>query len=232
MKYSKLPRIYLKDKLTKSDIIEFDKENLNYLTKVLRMRDGFDIRVFNEIFGEFHAKINIQGKRVYAELIDNIRMPSEKDIKIYVFAPVIKLNKFEEICDSVTQLGADYIIPCVFDRSQKIDFKIERINKIIFEATRQCERLDFPVYRKPVQLNDIQFDDFNHIFFANEHENQDNRFSRDLKGNVAFFIGPEGGLTNEEIEFLSSKAAKSISLGDNVLRSEVAAIALMSKILL
>lgn len=230
MKYSKFPRIYYQNNISESKIINFDAEDANYLTKVLRLKNGFDIRVFNENDGEYFAKLNLTTKAISAKIIKIFRKAHASDKKIYLFAPIVKAPKFEEICDKATQIGVNFIIPTNYERSQKVNLNFERINKIIHESARQCDRLDIPQLGNILNLSDVVFEKYDSVFMANEHENQEFK-SHKPSGKIAFIVGPEGGLSGDEIEFLN-KDAFSVSLGDNVLRSETAAIALMSKILL
>ncbi len=229
MKYSKLPRIYLKDKIIAETNYSLDSEQDNYLKNVLRIRDGFDIRVFNENDGEFLAKFSSDKKSSSITAKSQIRTKLGKKNRLTLFMPVIKSDKFEQAIDAAIQIGVDEIIPVITDRVQRRDINYERIEKIIKESVRQSERLDFPILKSEKELREIDFLKYDYVFFANEQESAEKQLKS--SPNLAAIVGPEGGFTEEEIEFLTSKTnIISISLGNNVLRSEVAAIALLSKI--
>lgn len=229
MKYSKLPRLYMEDELSPDKLLLLNNENYNYLKNVLRLKNGFKLRVFNEKNGEFIANFDSDGKILLTEQFRNIH---QYQPKITLLASIIKQDKFELICDMATQIGVTSIIPIITIRVQKKDINYERLNKIILEATRQSERFDIPKLNQAIELKEIKNLFFDKIYFANEQEQREFKNSSNLK-NIAALIGPEGGFTDEEINFLNNLSnVESISLGHNVLRAETASIALLSKIII
>jgi 16S rRNA (uracil1498-N3)-methyltransferase len=231
MKYSKLPRIYENTKLSGSEIIVISPENHNYLKNVMRLKNGFNLRVFNEREGEYFAIYINEKNYSKVKISEKYREIKEKKISINLLVANIKSDKFEMVCDYSTQLGVSSITPIITSRTQKKEINIDRAQKIILEAVRQSERLDFPVLSQITNLEDIDFSLYDNSYFANENET--NPKSIELLGqNISVLIGPEGGFTDEEIEYLISQGLSSISIGENVLRSELASAVMITKLLL
>ena len=230
MKYSKLPRIYESSKLIESSIIDITLENHNYLKNVMRIKNGFSLRVFNENDGEYFAVYLTEKNSSKIKISEKYRERKERKKFVNLLVANIKSDKFEMVCDYSTQLGVSSITPIITSRTQKKEINIYRAQKIILEAVRQSERLDFPILRHITKLEDIDFSLYDNSFFANENETSDSS-SLNYGSNIAALIGPEGGFTDDEIEYLASQGITSISLGKNVLRSELASLVMISKLI-
>lgn len=231
MKYSKLPRIYVAEFLEIKREFALDPDNYNYIKNVLRLKDGFFIRVYNESGVEYIASIKLGNKTGSFQIIEKFREKTLAQKEICLFVAIIKADRFELICDMATQMGVTKIIPIISERVQRREVNEERIKKIIMEAARQSERFDIPEFISPIDLSDIKDTKCKKVFFANETE--ENNLVRHADYNdVGALIGPEGGFTESEIEFLNSlDFVYSVSLGQNVLRAETAAITLLSKVI-
>lgn len=234
MKYSKLPRIYINSELFKGGFPELNESDCHYIKNVLRAKNAEQIRVFNENGGEFFAKVNIQGKTLSLEIQEQFRKPIQNSRGVILLASIIKPDKFEMICDMATQIGVTKIIPIITARVQRKELNRDRLSKIILESVRQSERLTIPILEDEMKLSEISQLELEQIYFANEMEESDGAMQDTSANNsCAFLIGPEGGFTDEEIAFLKALPnITSVSLGNNVLRSETAAIALLAKVLL
>ncbi len=231
MKYSKYPRIYIDVQLLTGKIIPLDKDQLNYLKTVLRLKDGFKLRVFNENDGEYFANLLIKNLECNLKLLEKFRDIIVPRYEVTLLVPLIKLDRFELMCDMVTQLGIVSIIPIITERVQRRELNFDRLNKIVKEATRQSERFISPRVSHQIYLEDIEFGDYNIILFANEMEQNQSSLEFDNVQKIAILVGPEGGFTDYEIRTILSKCnVVSMSLGDSVLRTETAVISMLSLI--
>ncbi len=231
MKYSKLPRIYAAECLEENRTFPFDLENYNYLKNVMRLKDGFSIRVYNERDGEYNAQVKFDSRSGSFKIGEKLREPYAQQIETWLFAAIIKSDKFELICDMATQMGVTKIVPIISERVQKREVNEARLKKIIMEAARQSERLDSPQLFSPLDLKDLKNTECSEIFFANEME-QNEEVLNVNSNNIGVLIGPEGGFTEEEIKFLNNlDFVHSVSLGQNVLRAETAAISMLARVI-
>lgn len=157
-------------------------------------------------------------------------------LNLTVALSLIKKDNFELAIQKMTELGVQQIIPLKTKRSIiKIDDplkKLSRFKTIVKEASEQSERTIMPIISDFMSLQDLDTRLFNHCFFAYERESK-KLFSEYLKqikatDKTLVIVGPEGGFTEEEINYLLNNGFKSISLGKTILRAETAAIHLVS----
>ncbi len=230
MKYSKLPRIYTNASLNSNTTITVDAANSYYIKKVLRLRESEKLRFFNEVDGEFMCVVSAHTDLVQILIQEKLEKPMIGATNIVLMMSIVRPEKFEIACEMATQLGVSAIIPVITARSQKKSINYDRLKKIILESVRQSERIDIPRIELPILLSEINFSEYNKIFFANEDESNNN-IDYSYSGKCAALIGPEGGFTQDEIRsVVSCSNVVSISLGPTILRSETAAVAMLSNI--
>jgi 16S rRNA (uracil1498-N3)-methyltransferase len=229
MKISHLNRVYINSSLVKNQILTIQDSEFHYLKSVLRLKDGQIFRIFNEHSGEFIAQITkINKNNLTVVTKDKIREIIPEKSLILGLA-IIKPERFTEAIKAATSLGVTKIIPIISERSQYRTINYERAIKCIIEATEQSERLCPPELSAVMTLSDFcMSQDIEQIIFASESEIEDNLISKIkyFSNRLAVLIGPEGGFSAEEDAYVNSiSTAQSISLGNTVLRSEIASTA-------
>jgi 16S rRNA (uracil1498-N3)-methyltransferase len=141
---------------------------------------------------------------------------------------VIKKDKLEWVVQKAVELGVTKIIPVISARSEKKDINLNRLNKISIEASEQCGRQDLVEIYQPIKFKDALKQVKGWSFLANF--DGDNFIdclkltNKDKTKPINIFIGPEGGFAEVEIELAKKNNIKIISFGDNILRSETAAL--------
>ena len=225
-------RIYLSSYLSSGNQIALAEEDVHYLTNVLRLKNSGVLRVFNEKDGEYFAEIKqISKKQCFVEIKDKIR-EIVKQGSLNIAMSLIKNDKFFLTLEKITELGATSIQPLICERSQYNKLNMERAFKCLKEATEQSERFEIPTLKTPINLvNLLKSSDYEDIIFCSEKAKpEDNLFNiqKDLAKNLCFVIGPEGGFSPKEFDIISGY--KHVSLGNNILRAETAAFALVSQI--
>lgn len=186
---------------------------------------------------------NISDKNLSYNIIEKITLDTEIDQYITIIQGYPKGDKFEEIIKHGTELGAFEFIPCIMKRTQfKIDekrqnSKIERFKKIAKEASEQSMRNIVPEINSFIKLNQIDFSVYDYVFVCYEeqsklgnHQGFKEKIQSLNKGSkLAFLIGPEGGIDQEEVEYLSELSnVYFISLGKRILRTETASFYVLS----
>ena len=150
-----------------------------------------------------------------------------------------KQDKLELVIQKSVELGVSEIIPVITDRSisrPKDSGKTERLQKIAESAAMQSERGLIPSVRTPHTLEQAVKEKHSHSLWliANESEKTTNLKSiakPDTSTPVGIWIGPEGGFSPNEINYLANAGAKSFTLGPRILRTETAALVALSQIL-
>ncbi len=222
-----------------SDVpIFLTKEQVHYLTNVLRLKNGDLFKVWNEASGEYLAKLNILSKKACAvELVECLRRPLTLPY-LGLAQSIIKNDRMVQALDMATQIGVTEIFPIISKRSQSQKINSDRIERCLIEAAEQSERLCLPSLKKTISLeyfleSENLAKSFDMIIYANEQEGRNHTVAniKTIPDRVLVVIGPEGGFTDAELEILKACSnAVSVSLGSTILRSETAAIALLSQI--
>jgi 16S rRNA (uracil1498-N3)-methyltransferase len=224
-------------------VIEPTDSQTHYLISVLRLKDGAEIRVFNENDGEFLARIvSVSRKKITLHLAEQIRPPvigPETEINQSVtlaFAP-IRRQRMETMIEKATECGVTTLAPVLTTFTQSPHVNLERLRLIATEAAEQSERMSVPHLLKPQKLHDfcaglgtqeMIFCDEAQAGQANAHmlsflQHRKAHQKRDRPAII--LIGPEGGFSDPETRFLLDQTGiHGVSLGSYILRSDTAAI--------
>lgn len=228
----KLHRFYIEENLVnKSDLLITREDLVNQLKNVFRFSNGDQIILFDNSGSDFLFEINsIDKKSVSLKLIEVHGNVSGKLREIFLFASLVKKDNFEWISQKATELGVSHIIPIISSRSEKKDINVERIKKIIIEASEQSGRTTLPVLHEVMNLNSAvsQFGNIKSIAW----EPSAIKFnSSDIDDCVGVYIGPEGGWSEQDLKLFSDNNIQVKSLGPQILRSETAVIVAVSQLL-
>ncbi|MFZ5439398.1 MAG: 16S rRNA (uracil(1498)-N(3))-methyltransferase [Myxococcota bacterium] len=216
---------------------QVDGERLHYLSRVLRLREGDSLEVFDGQGQRFDARVAaLNDARAELELSNRRVEPAARSITIVQGLP--KADKLELVLQKGTELGATAFVPAACARSiVKLDGKEEakqaRWQRIVEEAARQCRRADVPRVHAPAPLAAAvaALAPDTAVLVLDEEERAvplsvaaANASPRPL----ALVIGPEGGLAREEVAALVARGATPITLGALILRTETAALAALA----
>lgn len=223
-------RLFVNNELKKDEQIDLTKNQTHYLLNVMRQKDGDNILIFNGKDGEWVSKIKIESKKLITlNVIEQTR--KQKFLKPCILCQgIIKKEKMDLILEKVTELGVTEIIPVITERTVVRKFNKERAELIVQEAAEQSERLCCPKIKDPIYLENLikSLPEESTVFFLFERNGKDD-YKKEKAKTPVFLIGPEGGFTKKEVDFLKcQKCVKPIWLGEQILRAETAAIASIS----
>ena len=221
-------RLFFSESLSINLSSKLDKSQSHYLSKVMRVNTGEKFSLFNQN-GEWEAKIDkiIKGI-VEFSISKKIRSnTNEKEIWL-AFAP-IKLNYLNLMIQKATELGVTKFIPILTERTIVRKINEKRVNKIIIEASEQSNRLKVPQLEEIVKLDDfLKFNQKTNIIFGDLNTNN-NKLNVKSTEPLCILIGPEGDFTTQEREkILKLKNLIPLKINENILRSETAAISIIS----
>ncbi|MBA4249875.1 MAG: hypothetical protein C0432_05170 [Candidatus Puniceispirillum sp.] len=229
-----IPRVYLQfDELQNEIVIEGD--DAHYLTNVLRKKENDQIVAFNETMGEHVCIIQgIKKNKIYLLLSSKLRQPILPKPLQLIFS-ILKNDTMSWVFEKATELGVTDFFPIHSDYSQKQPFKKDKWQKVIKNATQQCERFDIPKIHDISHFNDIlSFHQESMLFVALERqkEKEENNLKNIAHKNKvkALIVGPEGGWSPSERSILINSNAHLLNLGPYILRAETAVIAALSLI--
>ena len=207
-----------------------DEEESHHITQVFRLELGSVVYLLNGIGSSYRATISsINGGIVSGEIEDTLESFGENKIHIRVAPAIIKRNRFENLLEKVTELGAKEIQPLLTDRSIKRTINIERCKKIIISASKQCQRSHLPIIHKPIDISSW-LNDLEGQCFAAIQEAKDHLSTLNIEKNkvVNVMIGPEGDFSKKEVQTMKNMGVEFYSLGVRRLRTETAALSTMS----
>lgn len=231
MKIRSTNRLYVPQSLGSNVTIVLNGDVVHYINNVLRFKLGDKLRIFNELSGEFVANIVSNSKKeLHLHIEKLLKLPSYSP-KLLLAPCMIKNDKMADMLSMSVQIGVTEIIPLISEHTVHRNFKKDRFEKIAIEAAQQCERGDVPLILDPLSLKELlESKKFDHIIYANENESSNGKLSADIAKleNIVFIVGPEGGFSDKEFDMLKKAGAISVSLGQNILRAETAAIKLLS----
>jgi len=224
-------RIYLDKKLNIDFDLILEKEDAHYLRNVMRLREGDNFFLFNSKDGEFKGEIISSDKKntkvKLISKIENINKPG----KISLIFSLIKSSKLDYLIQKCTEVGVKSFIPVISEKSVAKNLNIKRTEKIIKESCEQSNQLFLPVIHEVEKLEKkLKSFDKNSIIFFADINSPEKKIDELLKNNknreFYLLVGPEGDFSLKERDLLKSmRNCIPISLGQNILRSETAAVA-------
>lgn len=160
-----------------------------------------------------------------------------EDKEIILAIPLLKEQKMDLVLQKATELGVTKIIPVTMERSiVKLDDskevkKIDRWSKICKEASEQSKRNSIPVISNIMTLKELVKEDGIKIVCSTiEKENNLKKFLTEHKNydKIIIVVGPEGGISSKEEEYLVSEGFTRVSLGKRIMRVETVPIFILS----
>ena len=219
--------------------------DVNHIRNVLRLSKGEEIMISDGSKREYLCRIReIRTDSVTADIIDIFDNAAELPTKITLFQGMPKSDKLEFVIQKAVELGVYSIVPVMTKRTVvKLDKdraakKLERYNAISQSAAKQSGRglipevKNFMDFKAAVDLASAM--DMMIIPYEEANGIQESRqVISEIRGKreIGIFIGPEGGFAREEIEYAAQKGARIITLGNRILRTETAGLAVLSVIM-
>lgn len=225
-----LHRFILNFELNKEKVLIKDKEIIFQIRRVLRFRPGKKIILVNNNLGkEALAEIlNFNDNLITVKILEVFESKKEYEKEVRLYIAILKKENFELVCQKTTEIGVKKIIPLITEHTVKLNFKKERILKIIKEAAEQSGRLIIPEFLEIQKFEDAVSNLKNNclnLFFDPSGEKIKN-FEKEILNHkvINVFIGPEGGWSEKEINLVKENGFLIANLGDFTLRAETAAI--------
>ena len=221
-------RLFFQESLSLNLISKLDKSQSHYLFKVMRANIGQTFSLFNES-GEWEAKIKDIKKGIVEFLVIKKLRSTNNEREIWLaFAP-IKLNYLNLMIQKATELGVTRFIPILTERTIVRKLNDKRLNKIITEASEQSNRLKIPKLEKILKLNEFLKLNQNINIIFGDLNTDNSKINFKSPDPLCILIGPEGDFTAKEREnILKLKKLIPLKINHNILRSETAAISMIS----
>lgn len=240
-----VPHFFINSKSFQNGIITVsDKENYNHIAKSLRAKEGENILLIDENQIQYEGKIKkITSNAIEVNILKSYKSNRELNFELYLAQSPLRSDAQSFIIEKATELGAKGVYPIYTDncalKKSVIDKKIDKWQKIMYEASKQCERATIPTCFELTDMESlIKSEKFGRILAFTERSAQEG-LKKYLSENpilanekILVIIGPEGGFSQREFDFFSKNKIKTLSLGNLILKAETAVISALGNIIL
>ena len=211
-------------------------QDAHHLTRVLRVEPGQKFEI-SDNRNVYLAEVETARKDLVIFAILNEIAAPEPRVQTALFASIIRFERFEWMLEKATELGVSAITPIQTDRSEKglehaAGKRLGRWNRIAREASEQSRRRRLPVIESPILLEHALKTADGYRYALEEGEAPPILSvlpdARQPGDRVALLVGPEGGWTDRERTAIAAAGWSPVSLGQNILRAETAAVAALA----
>ena len=223
-----ISRFHFPDRLPAGGEVALPDALAHHALRVLRLRDGEAVVLFDGSGGEVEARLAVRGKAVFAQLGEARAVERESPLRIVLVQALASGDKMDWVVQKAVELGAHAVQPVQAERSvlrlagERADKRVAHWQQVAVAACEQCGRNRVPEIR-PLQALapwlGAHRDALNYVLapggaagFADEPEPKDV---------VHLLVGPEGGWSEVEI----AAFCRPVRLGPRVLRTETAGLA-------
>jgi 16S rRNA (uracil1498-N3)-methyltransferase len=224
----------LPDGLSAHSISLKDPELLHQLIKVLRFKAGDHCILMDGKGKKAESRLELLHKKEAVFEVIHTEEISPQAFQVRLYCGISKKPAtFEFIVQKATELGVSEIIPLVTARCQVQQIgKLNRLQAILKEACEQSERAFAPELKEPMSLKSLLATPPSGILLAGDARADGLKLTDAPKTqDLNLIIGPEGGLTSEELDAIVQSGGQIFLLGENVLRMETAALAALALVL-
>jgi len=220
----------------KDNLFILSTDDLWHIKKVMRMKDEASIEV---VFDKklYICSIHYEKENIVVSFIKEIIEKNTLNSNINIVIPLLKEQKMDFVLQKLAELGASHITLIETERSvvkipsDKFEKKYERWNKILKEASEQSKRTTIPILSEIKKIDYLAgMNGINIVCSTIEKNNTIKKVFQNYKNydTINVVIGPEGGLSLKEENYLNEIGFKSVTLGSNILRVETVPIYILS----
>jgi 16S rRNA (uracil1498-N3)-methyltransferase len=227
-----IPRFYLPQLIKGKEIIITQPAQVHQISRVLRLKPGKVIILFDGSGVEYHTKIKrISSQKIETVLIKQTKPNKESKIKLILNLALLKKNHLEWALQKGTELGVAGFNLLISQRTivrQLSSTKLRRFQKIIEEAAEQCGAVKIPYLKGPFYFEDLITQSFGandlKLIASPQAQNYLRSYRFSSSKIIYLIIGPEGGFSPEELKMAQRYDWQPIKLSSRILRAETAAL--------
>jgi 16S rRNA (uracil1498-N3)-methyltransferase len=230
-----MPRFFLLSEKAENGFFEIRGDDARHISFSLRMRQGEMLTVCDGDGTDYECKIVfMDGETVRLEVVSSHRTVTEPPLEICLYQSVPKGDKFEYIVQKAVELGVSRIVPvyssrCIVKPDPKSEEKkTVRLSRIAHEAAKQCGRGRIPAVMPYMTFAQAVRSCGENAFICYENEKSFSlksylhTLSEKNASALSFFVGPEGGYSEQEVALAAENGIPAVELGPRILRSETA----------
>ena len=235
-----MPRFYIPNPHIQDGLLKIEGDEVKHIRKVLRLKAGDEILVFDGSGKEFEGTIVEEGRSSVTVKVQGIfSSKGDSSLEVTLAQSLLKGEKMDYLIQKATELGVKEIIPFFSSRSVPLLEKSRRPNrhhrweKIAVEASKQCGRGVVPKIESlqdySGMLRAASTDHLRLILWEGDGIKLKEVLERSgEKTKIFFVIGPEGGFSQDEVDKAKRAGFVAVTLGKRILRAETASLCLLS----
>ena len=202
-----------------------NEEESKHACKVMRLKEGDSLLILNGKGQEFNAIIeNAHNKHCSLKILKEREEAKPKEEIHIALAPTKMMDRLEWFLEKATEIGITEISLILCDNSERKVIKKERLEKILVSAMKQSKRLFLPKLNNLISFKEFITNNKNGLIAHCYNKEKSSLKDVFRLNNCPIIIGPEGDFSLEEVEAANINGYKTITLGENRLRTETAAL--------
>ena len=224
-----LPYFYIDSVTVSQQDVQLDEDVSRHVIQVLRMKRKDRLQLTDGKGNSLTTTIVDDRKKKCIVHIDERRFEPQQNRKITIAISLLKnSNRLEWAIEKITEIGIFEIIPILCERTERQNFRLDRIKNILISSMLQSQQVWLPILHEPLNFRKLveqsrQDQKFIAHCVPEEKRNLADLVNENLSSQI-ILIGPEGDFTNEEIELAIRCHFTPVALGETRLRSETAGI--------
>ena len=228
----RVPRIYTPNSLQPNSTITLDTQYTHYLSRVLRLKAGATLTIFNGQGGEYQASLSeIKKREATVEIGEFVDRKTESPLCIHLGQGISRGEKMDYTIQKAVELGVTEITPLITEfcgvklSGERFEKRLAHWEGVIISACEQSGRNILPTIHPP-QTIEIWLKNHTGVGLVLDPcgEQTINDLPSDISA-LSLLIGPEGGLSDSELIQAQQNNLTSIKLGPRILRTETAGLA-------
>ena len=235
-----MARFYVPQPRIEKGMLRVEGEEVRHIRKVLRLRAGDEITVFDGLGKEFEGTIVEEGRSsVVITIANTYSSKRDSPLEVTLAQSLLKGEKMDYLIQKATELGVQEIVPFLSSRSVPLLEKSKRVNRhhrwerIAVEASKQCGRGVVPkiesLHDYSEMLQKASPNSLRLILWEREGAKLKEILERSKERKKVFFIvGPEGGFSDGEVEEARGGGFIPVTLGRRIVRAETASLCFLS----
>jgi 16S rRNA (uracil1498-N3)-methyltransferase len=232
----RIPRIFTAQPLIAGSSIQLEQGAARHLSSALRMSVGQSIILFDGHGGEYSAALTeVKKSKVWVAVNEFSDKDLESPLKIQLAIGISRGERMDWIVQKATELGATEITPLFTERcevklsGERLEKKTRHWQQIAISACEQCQRNIVPIVNSAAMIDQYLADPVIGLKLVLHHRTEKRLTEMtNSNNNIALLVGPEGGLSDREIESAIKHNFAALALGPRVLRTETAPLAAIS----
>lgn len=229
----RIPRIYVDLPLAEHSTFDLPDGAFQHCCKVLRLKDDHPIIVFNGLGGQYHAKLaNVQKRSAQLTVENFVTLDNESPLKVTIGQSISRGERMDYAVQKAVEAGVYRIQPLFSERCEvrlndaRLEKRVQHWQQVAISAAEQSGRGVVPEVCFPIPLEEwvVNCNDMLKLTLHHHSARPLQDFSEPKNQQIALLIGPEGGLSEDEVRFAQQHQFSAIALGPRVLRTETAPV--------